>query len=200
MSSHTRWHELRERLRDLPEETRLRTPSTDVLFTIDDIQEDRIIIRYERSGETEPLEKAQFETLYRRLTDSDGGYELRQLPPEAAPYPAVLSLHPRVTIDTDRGVISETDSPSPSPLRDDSLGLGSGSYSRTEPDVAIYADALMLVDALERYDLDALADVETEVLVDLDTLLSDVQHHADELQDQLAETLADRDRRSDRQC
>jgi len=76
MSSHTRWHELRERLRDLPEETRLRTPSTDVLFTIDDIQEDRIIIRYERSGETEPLEKAQFETLYRRLTDSDGGYEL----------------------------------------------------------------------------------------------------------------------------
>jgi hypothetical protein len=58
----------------------------------------------------------------------------------------------------------------------------------------------MLVDALERYDLDALADVETEVLVDLDTLLSDVQHHADELQDQLAETLADRDRRSDRQC
>jgi len=132
MSFHTRWHELLERIRDLPEETRLRTPRTGVLFTIDAIQEHRIIVRYERRGETEPLEKAQFETLYRRLTDSDGGYELRRLPPEAAPYPTVLSLHPQINIATDCGVIAETDSPSTSPVRGDSLELGSGSHSRTD--------------------------------------------------------------------
>lgn len=195
MSFHTRWHELLERIRDLPEETRLRTPRTGVLLTIDDIQEHRIIVRYESRGETEPLEKAQFETLYRRLGDSDGGYELRRLPPEAAPYPAVLSLHPRVTVDTDRGVIAETDSLSAYPVRGDSLEPGSGSRSRTDPDVAVYADALVLVDTLEHYDPDSLADLETEVLVDLDTLLSDVQHHVDELRHQIEDALADRNSR-----
>ena len=199
MSFHARWDELLERLHELPEKTRLRTPRTDVLLTINDIQEHRIIVRYERRGETEPLEKAQFETLYRRLTNSDGGYELRRLPPEAAPYPAVLSLHPRINIATDRSVIIETDSPSPSPLREDSLGPGSRSSSRTDPDIAVYADALVLVDTLERYDPDSLANLETEVLVDLDTLLSDVQHRADELRHQIGDALADRDRHSDRQ-
>jgi len=192
MSFHTRWHELLERLDELPEETRLRTPRASTLFTIDEVREQRIIVRYEHSGNTEPLQKAQFKTLDRRLTNSDDGYELRRLPPEAAPYPAVLSLHPQVTIATNRGVIVETDSPSSSPLREESPELGSGSHSQTEPDVAIYPDVLLLVDALERYDLASPADIETEVLVDLHTVLTDVQQNADKLQQQIADTLTDR--------
>jgi hypothetical protein len=39
----------------------------------------------------QPLQREQFETLYRRITDSAGAFDLDRLPPDAGSYPAVLS-------------------------------------------------------------------------------------------------------------
>jgi len=40
---------------------------------------------------------------------------------------------------------------------------------RAVPDLDVYADALLLVDALERHEVEALEDVETGTLIDLYT-------------------------------
>ena len=58
-------------------------------------------------GEKRPPQRDQFETLYRRVTEESGGFELDRFPPDADPYPAVLSVHPRFEIDEDQGVIAE---------------------------------------------------------------------------------------------
>ena len=52
---------------------------------------------------------------------------------------------------------------------------------REEPEIDVYSDMLLLIDALEREDMTALESVETPVLVNLYTLLSDVQRNANDL-------------------
>lgn len=42
---------------------------------------------------------------------------------------------------------------------------------RHQPDIQVYSDALLLADALERHDVDDLADQETDALVNLCTYL-----------------------------
>jgi hypothetical protein len=63
---------------------------------------------------------------------------------------------------------------------------------REEPDVAVYSDALLLIDALERHDVTTLEDVETPGLVNLYTLLSDVQRNANDLRQNVRSVLLDR--------
>ena len=63
---------------------------------------------------------------------------------------------------------------------------------RSEPDLDVYADSLLLVDALERYDVTTLSEMETDALVNLYTLLSDVQHNANDLRQDVAEVLLTR--------
>ena len=63
---------------------------------------------------------------------------------------------------------------------------------RTEPDLEIYSDALLLIDALERHDPSVLEDVETPVLVNLYTLLSDVQRDANDLRKDVSDVMLDR--------
>jgi len=62
-----------------------------------------------------------------------------------------------------------------------------------KPDVDVYSDLRLLVDALERHDVTALAELETDALVALYTLCSDVQRRADgfrgEVRDELHERL-----------
>ena len=53
-------------------------------------------------------------------------------------------------------------------------------------------DALLLVDVLERHDLDSLTALETEALVNLYTLCSDVQRNADSLRKDIADVLLNR--------
>jgi len=97
-------------------------------------------------------------------------------------------------VNDDRGVIIETEEPTTS------LSLDEGPSSepdptldeRTEPDLDVYAGALLLVDVLERHEVEALEDVETEMLIDLYTLLSDVQRGSDDLRKEIADTLLDR--------
>ena len=56
----------------------------------------------------------------------------------------------------------------------------------------VYSDALLLTDALERHDVGTFGDIETDTLVDLHTVLSDVQRSADDLRKEVADILAGR--------
>mgnify|MGYP000583098917 CR=1 FL=1 len=176
------WHTLLDELEDLPEGATLITPLSHKRFRITDVQEHRVVIEFVDADEVRPLQRDQFETLYRRLQDASDGFALDRLPPDADPYPAVLSLHPRFEVDEDIGVITETDSPTSTQLVDTELSDASEAASeRTEPEgVDVYADALLLIDALERHDVNDLAGLETDALVNLYTLLSDVQRNANE--------------------
>ena len=194
MSFRVSWHNLLERLDELSEGATLRTPLSNDRFRITSVQEHRVIIEFVDTGKSRPLQKDQFETLYRRVTDSNDGFDLDRLPPDADPYPTVLSLHPRFEVNDDRGVIIETEEPTTSLLLDEDPSSEPDPTldERTEPDLDVYADALLFVDALERHEVEALEDIETGTLIDLYTLLSDVQRDSDDLRKEIADTLLDR--------
>ncbi len=182
------WHTLLDELDSLPEGATLITPLSHKRFRIDDVQEQRVIITGENTAEKRSLQRDQFETLYRRITDESGGFELDRLPTDADPYPAVLSLHPQFEIDEDAGVITETDGPTSTQL----LDTDPEREERSEPDLDVYADSLLLVDAFERHDVTTLSEMETDALVNLYTLLSDVQRNANDLRQDVAGVLLNR--------
>jgi len=185
------WHTLLEELDDLPKGATLLTPLSHDRFRVTDVQEQRVVIEFlEREiDEARPLQRDQFETLYRRITEEPGGFELDRLPPDADPYPAVLSLHPRFEINEDQGLIVEKEGSTTSQLLDTEETSDPDEQERTEPDLAAYADALLLVDALERHEVDVLEEMDTDALVNLYTLLSDVQRNANELRQDVADVL-----------
>lgn len=185
------WHTLIDELDDLSEGAELITPLSHDRFRIIDVQEHRVIITFDEPGERHPLQREQFETLYRRIQDSNGEFELDRLPADADPYPAVLSLHPRFEIDGDRGVIVETEGQTETQLVDGSTPPDES--DRIEPDgLDVYSDALLLIDALERHDVTDLSDLETDALVNIYTLCSDVQRNANEFRQDVADVLLDR--------
>ena len=189
------WHNLLEPLESLPADATFRTPLSDRPFRIDELQEHRIIITFRDDSDTTPLSREQFETLSERVTDAAGGFDLGRLPADAEPYATLLSVHPRFGIDTDEDTLTETDAPT-TPLVDAAIPTvddeGGDDDDRSEPDVPVYNDALLLIDALERTDPTDLADVETATLVDLYTLCSDVQRNADELRQEIRSVLLNR--------
>lgn len=181
-----RWHTLLEEAEDLASDATLVTPLSDTRFHITDTQEHRIIIEFLDSGNSQPLQREQFETLSQRIQDSTRGFELDRLPPDAEPYAAVLTLHPRIEIDVDAGVIRETNAPTTT------HGLNDEPFRETDrADIDVYVDALLLIDALERHDPTAMANLETDTLIDLYTLLSDVQRGANDLRQDVADVLLD---------
>lgn len=191
MSFTASWGTLLDELDGLPDGATLITPLSHNRFRITDVQDHRVIVEFDDADEKRPLQRDQFETLYRRIQDAHDGFELDRLPPDGDPYPAVLSLHPRFEVDEDAGVIVETDGPT------STQAVGSNPDSepvdRTEPDgLDVYSDALLLVDALERYDVTGLPDLETETLIDLYTLCSDVQRNANEFRQEVADVLLGR--------
>ena len=104
----------------------------------------------------------------------------------------MLSLHPRFEIDEDRSVIVEKEGPTTSQLLDSGDEAEVEPEKRTEPDLDVYADALLLVNALERHEAEVLEEMETGPLVNLYTLLSDVQRNADDLRQDVADVLLNR--------
>jgi len=186
------WHTLLEELDSLAEGATLITPLSHDRFRVDDVQEQRVIIQFlDRDiDETRPLQRDQFETMYRRITDAYDGFELDRLPPDADPYPAVWSVHPRFEIDEDRGVIVEQEGPTSTQLIESEEPTGD--EERTEPDLQVYSDALLLIDALERHEVDVLEALDTNALVNIYTLLSDVQRSADDLRQDVRGVLLDR--------
>lgn len=197
MTFNVSWHTLLEECDDLPEEATLLTPLSQDRFRIADVQEHRIVIEFlDRDiDETRPLQRDQFETLYRRITEAADGFDLSRLPTDADPYPAVLSLHPRFEVDADAGVIHEMESPTGTQVIDEAAETDPAAdepEERTEPDVDVYGDALLLIDALERHDIAALDGLDTSALINLYTLLSDIQRNANNLRQEVSDTLLDR--------
>jgi hypothetical protein len=191
MSFSADWRDLLDELDDVPSAPTFLTPLSNERFTIEDTQEHRIVVRHEGTDDSRPLQRDQFESLYRRIGESSGGFDLENVPTGAEPYVAVWSLHPRYEIDADAGVIRETDEPTTTQLIDADTGTET-SNERAEPDVPVYADALLLVDALERHPVGELEMAETDALVNLYTLLSDVQRNANDLRREIADVLLGR--------
>ncbi len=186
------WQNLLENVEELPTDATLVTPLSRKAFRVTDVQEPRILIEYRDDDETIPLQREQFETLYRRIQDSRREFDLDRLPPDAEPYATVLSLHPRFEMDDREGTLTESDQSTGSPLVEAQGDTDDANEEREEPDVDVYADALLLIDALERHDVTTLEDVETPPLVNLYTLLSDVQRNANDLRQDVRAVLLDR--------
>mgnify|MGYP007047124833 FL=1 len=188
MSFTASWHTLLDELDDLPERATLITPLSHQRFRITDVQDARVIIQFEDRDETRPLQRDQFETLYRRIEDAPDGFDLDRLPPDADPYPAVWSVHPRFEVNEDAGIITQSEvSTATQVVRTEQEPTDE---DRTEPDgLDVYSDALLLIDALERHDVTTLSELETDALVNLYTLLSDVQRDANEFRKEVADVL-----------
>jgi hypothetical protein len=118
--------------------------------------------------------------------------------PEAEPYAAVLAIHPRFVIDEGEGTLTGFDDPDESAALGDSPHLSTmtgdeqADADRGEPDVSFYADMLQLIEAIEREDPTALDEIETPALVNLYTLLSDIQRNANALRRDVTDVLLDR--------
>ncbi|WP_338072136.1 hypothetical protein [Haloarcula rubripromontorii] len=117
-------------------------------------------------------------------------FALDRLPPDAEPFAAVWSLHPRMEIDEDAGIIRQSDLETTTQIA--TTGDEDEETERTEPDLQVYSDALLLTDALERHDVDTFGDIETDTLVDLYTMLSDVQRSANDLRKEVADVILSR--------
>ncbi|SMP08571.1 hypothetical protein [Halobellus salinus] len=185
------WHNLVETVEDLPPDATLRTPLSRKPFRITGVQEHRILVEYRDDTGTVPLQREQFETLYDRVTEGWGNFELANLPADAEPYATILSLHPRFSIDDQDGMLTESESPTSAPLVDTHDGVSDES-DRVEPDISVYSDALLLIDALERHDPTSLDGMDTPALVNLYTLLSDVQRNANDLRQDVRSVLLPR--------
>ena len=154
----------------------------------------RLLISYRDQDTTIPLKREQFETLYQRISESPQPFDLDRLPADAEPYATIFSVHPRFEIDQREGVLKNTDSPTSSSLVDASLTVENQGHEtvREEPDLPLYSDSLLLIDALERYEPTDLETMETSELVNLYTLCSDVQRNADDLRQNVRSLLLDR--------
>src|SRR5699024_5175653 len=192
------WGTLIERCEGLPEEATLITPLASKRFQITDVREQRLIIEDVDSGDSQPLQREQFEALAEHTREAVDGYELERLPPKAEPYAAVLALHPRYVLDERENTLTELDEADESAVLDDaphlsmSAGTDDQDSEREEPEIDVYSDMLLLIDALEREDMSALESVETPVLVNLYTLLSEVQRNANDLRQDVSDVLLER--------
>ncbi|GAA0474854.1 hypothetical protein MUK72_16825 (plasmid) [Halococcus dombrowskii] len=193
------WGTLIERCEELPADATLITSLASKRFQITDVQDQRIIIEDVDSGDSQPLQREQFAALAEHTREAVDGYELERLPPKAEPYAAVLALHPRYVLDERENTLTELDEADESAVLDDSphLSMAAGSddeqdSGREEPEIDVYSDMLLLIDALEREDMSALESVETPVLVNLYTLLSDVQRNANDLRQDVTDVLLER--------
>ena len=192
MSFSASWHTLLDEAEAVSDEATIVTPITQTPFRLSDVQEHRIIIDYIEKDETRPLQFEQFETLYRGIHDEPNTeFALDRLPPDADPYAAVLSLHPRFEIDEDSGVIRESDLEATTQLHKPASDTDDDN-ERHEPDLQVYSDALLLTDTLERHEMTDIATIDTDALVNLYTILSDVQRSADDLRKDIADVLLNR--------
>jgi hypothetical protein len=99
MSFDAIWETIQAELAGLDEAATFVTPRTEDRFQVVEVQEPRIVVQLEGEADTQPLQRQQFETIYERLSEDADGFDLGTLPPDADPYPVVLSLHPDFAID-----------------------------------------------------------------------------------------------------
>jgi hypothetical protein len=123
--------------------------------------------------------------LYERLAVDGEELTLSKLPSGVEPYAVVLSLGMRFGVDGDTLRADDDGTSGESPF------LRPEWEARTTPE-RVHDDALLLADALERYEVERLESLSSEDLVNLYVLLSDVQREADRLRRAAGDGLLDR--------
>lgn len=178
------WDDLREESERLDLGAQLVTPVSDRPFRIEATFGDRIVVRFEDSGEERPLWREQFEVLVDRL--ADGPIAVSDLPPGVEPYATVLSLAADYVADgeTIRHAPDET-------AGGESPFLVPPEEARTPPE-RVHDDALLLAYLLEHLDAADPESLDTATLADLYVLLSDVQRGTDRLRGSARGPLLDR--------
>ena len=185
MSFETVWRALRDEAAALDPESVLVTPATDRPFVVTETAEDRVVVEFRERDEERILWRDQFEVLYDRLAVEGEELEASELPPGVEPYVAVLSLGGGFGVDGDT-------------LRATDDGVaGESPYLRPEWEVRTtpertHDDAILLADALERYDVADLESLSSDHLVNLYVLLSDVQRESDRFRRATSDVLLDR--------
>jgi hypothetical protein len=175
------WNAVRDRCEALEPGTRLVTPLSDRRFRIVEPAVDRVVVRFDDSGEERTLWREQFEVLADRL--SERRLAVADLPPGVEPYATVLTLLADYgTRDGELVHVPERGAGGGSPY------LVSAAEARTRPE-RLHDDALLLADALDALDADDTETLETGALADLYVLLSDVQREADRLRQTARESL-----------
>lgn len=174
------WQTLRDHVREREDAVYL-TPRSERSFTVTDVGDDRIRVTYRESGASRTLWRDQFELLADRLDDGEA-VTFADLPPGVEPYVAVLSVSGRYAT-TDGELRHSPEATAGSRLV--------RAYERPDAD-EVRDDALLLVDLLDRHDLDDLPDLADADVVDLYVLLSDVQRGADDVRTTVGDDLLDR--------
>jgi hypothetical protein len=88
------WNNPLDNVDALPSDATLVTPLSRKAFRIEDVQEHRVLIQYRDDDETIPLQQAQFETLYERVSEALANSTLtacRQMPNRT--LRSCLSIH-----------------------------------------------------------------------------------------------------------
>ena len=110
------WQNLLENVEELPSDATLVTPLSRKAFGVTDVQEPRILIEYRDDDDTIPLQRDQFETLFQRVQDSHGEFDLDRLPPNAEPYATVFSVSSDFEVHEDEWILAKTEAQAPSSL------------------------------------------------------------------------------------
>lgn len=180
----TFWHDLREQSERLDPSAELVTPVSERPFRIGATYDDRIVVRFQDSGEERQLWREQFEVLADRLTAEE--IDVTDLASGVEPYASVVTLSAEFVAD------GQTIARRP----DDATG-GESPYlvppeaARTPPE-RVRDDALLLTDLLGRVDATDPESLDTDTLTDLYVLLSDVQRGTDRLRGSAKDPLLDR--------
>lgn len=174
MSFNADWLSLPGGCNALSANATLITPLASERLKITENQEYRIIIKFATSRQTQSLQREQFETLVDQIDSFGGIFDPQRLPPDTEPYATVLGLHPRCECDERDGMITETDGSTCPQLTGHNPTSSTDAQERVRPDLDIYTDMLLLIDALERHDPTAFSEGETPTLINFYILLSDV--------------------------
>lgn len=70
-----RWRTLLDECDALAADATLITPLSEARFHLTDVQEHCIVIEFDDSSDSQPLQREQFETLAERITDAGGTFE-----------------------------------------------------------------------------------------------------------------------------
>lgn len=181
MSGETVWPDLRAECERLDPGSEFVTPVSDRQFEVAATYGDRIVVRYRDSGEERSLWREQFEVVADRLAEER--IALDGLPPGVEPYGVLLSLLPEYVVDGDALVRS------PGEQRGETPFLRPPVETRTRAE-RVRDDATLLAGLLAG--ADDPSSLETDRLVDLYVLLSDVQHGADRFRRTVREPLLER--------
>lgn len=190
------WRELRDRCRSIEPGTVVVTPESEDPFTVGSVGSDRIVVEFLESDGERVLGRDQFEALYDRLESDLDGMSLTDLPAGVEPYVSIVSLSSRYVVEDSSNEIrflGQDESPGAT-NGEDGDGRTDSPYLRPDwtvrkPPERLHDDAILLVDALGRHDLEDVGSIPPETLADVYVLLSDVQRGSNDLRKEVGDHL-----------